>query len=408
MPALKRFKIRMKQLYLVLLLLPLVAGAQPVPTLSDSARISLITVAPGEELYSTFGHSALRVRDPQNRIDRCYNYGTFDFEQPNFLMKFLRGRLLYFLNVERYRDFEASNLYELRPMREQMLAVDATQRQRLFELLQTNARPENREYKYDFFYDNCATRIRDVVQETFFYQLQWDSTVLPPGRTMRQLLRPYLLEKPWTQFGIDLLIGLPADRRALATDYMFLPDHMHDLFGAARIDASTPLVRSEHTIPEHGLPREPYQAGLLDRPLWVMLFVAALGVASLFNARAERIFDTIFWFVIGLAGVVIAFLWFFTDHAATKTNFNLFWALPTHLLVFWRRRRSGWLENYFVGTSVLAFVLLVFWAWMPQEMPPAAVPIVALIAVKGVVRRWRNAREDEREEARLEITEVGN
>ncbi|MBL7807773.1 MAG: DUF4105 domain-containing protein, partial [Saprospiraceae bacterium] len=175
----------MKRLLLFLLLLPFAGIAQ---TLSDSAQISLMTVAPGEFVYSTFGHSAIRVKDPGTRFDRCYNYGTFDFEQPNFLLKFCQGKLLYNLDIESYRSFEYGNLQDRRTMQEQVLNINQEQKQRLFDLLQENYKEENRYYKYDFFYDNCATRIRDIVQETFFHQLQLDSSSLPPKATMRQLL----------------------------------------------------------------------------------------------------------------------------------------------------------------------------------------------------------------------------
>lgn len=361
--------------------------AQVVPVLSDSARISLMTVSPGSELYSVFGHSAVRVYDPITRINRVYNYGTFDFDQPNFYLNFCRGKLLYALDVESYRNFEYGNLHDLRWMEEQVLNLNGEQRQRIFSLLQTNALPENKDYKYDFFYDNCATRIRDLVKETFFHQITFDSSGLKPGVTMRQLLKPYLKNYPWTDFGIDLILGLAADRKALAEDYMFLPDHLRDLVGATKLDGKTPLVRAEHLIPEYKIDQPAFTPGFLDRPLWVMSFIALMGLLSMANRRTERIFDTIFWFVLGLAGLVIALLWFATEHTATKTNLNLFWALPTHLLFFWRRSKSEFVENYFTGAAILAALMLVFWAWIPQALPVAAIPLVVLVVVKGIWRR---------------------
>lgn len=365
------------------------ASAQtPAFSLSDSAFISLITVAPGEELYSTFGHSALRVSDPAQQFDRCYNYGTFDFDQPNFLLKFCRGRLLYYLNVERHRDFEYGNLLDGRAMEEQKLNLDEAQKQRLFMLLQANARPENRSYKYDFFYDNCATRIRDIVREAFFHQIFFDSTSAPRGATMRQLLRPYLAEHPWTQFGIDLALGQVADRVARPEDFMFLPDYLHDIFGATQIETGKPLVQNERRIPPRGLERATFQPGLLDRPLFYTSLIALIGLLCLANPRAERIFDPLFWFVLGALGLVMLLLWVATDHSATKNNWNLLWALPTHLLFFWRRSRSEFVENYFTGVSILAALTLLFWAFIPQEMPVAAIPFVALVAVQGAWRRF--------------------
>lgn len=374
------------------------AVSSSAQTLSDSAQISLMTVVPGEFVYSTFGHSAIRVKDPVTRFDRCYNYGTFDFEQPNFILKFCQGKLLYNLDVESYRSFEYGNLHDRRPMQEQVFNMNQAQKQRLFDLLVENYKEENRYYKYDFFYDNCATRIRDIVQETFTYQLRFDTSDLKPGTTMRQLLQPYIEDKPWLDFGIDLVLGLPADRRASTADFMFLPDYVHSLFAKAQTGEGTPLVKSERNIPETPNPKEPFKPTPLDRPLWIMGFVALIGLLSMANPRTEHIFDTVFWFVLGLAGLIIALLWFATDHSATKTNLNILWAWPTHLLFFWRTRRSGPTENYFTVAALTAALLLIFWKWMPQEMPTPALPLVALIVVKGLWRRyWKKSKESELE-----------
>lgn len=359
------------------------------PPLSDSSTVSLMTVAPGDAVYSYFGHSALRVRDPQGRLDRCYNYGTFDFDQPNFLLKFCRGKLLYMLDTEPTRAFEYGNLHDHRSMREQILRLNREQRQAIFNFLENNALPENRSYKYDFFYDNCATRIRDAVNSSLEYRLHYDTSGLQRPQTMRQLLRPYLTQHPWTQFGIDLVLGMPADRVAHAEQFMFLPDYVHDLFARASIDGSTPLVQAEHQIPEQPFPRLQMPGGLFSSPFWVMVLVAVLGLLSMGNLRLERIFDTLFWFVLGLAGLIMALLWFATDHSATKDNLNLMWALPTHLLFFWRRTRTEVTEIYFTAAAILAAIALAFWKFLPQELPLAAMPLAGLVVVKGMWRHWK-------------------
>lgn len=360
----------------------------PASQLSPDARISLMTVAPGEYVYSTFGHSAIRVYDPQQRLDRCYNYGTFDFEQPNFLLKFCRGKLLYFLDLEPYRSFEYGNLSDRRAMKEQWLQLDTVQKQRLFSLLQENAKEENRYYKYDFFYDNCATRIRDIVKESLFHQIAFDSTQLPLGLTMRDLLHQYLTTLPWTEFGIDLVLGTPADRRAAPEAFMFLPDYVHDMFGAAKLPNGAPLVGREIFTPQQPFPASEWKPGFFERPLFVTCFVALLGLLSMANPRTEHIFDTIFWFVLGLAGLIMALLWFATDHSATKYNYNLMWAMPTHLLVFWRLRATEQLRHYFTVMAILAALALIFWKFWPQAMPTAAIPLAGLVVVKGLWRQW--------------------
>ncbi|MEZ4918745.1 MAG: DUF4105 domain-containing protein [Saprospiraceae bacterium] len=375
------------------LLFSLALPAQNVRQLSAESQISLMTVAPGPFMYSAFGHSAIRVFDPVNRIDRCYNYGTFDFQQPNFYLKFCQGKLLYYLDVETYRNFEYGNLYDKRAMQEQVLSLTQEEKERLFSLLLDNSLEENKYYKYDFFYDNCATRIRDILNETFYYRLEFDSSGLGQPKTMRQLLHPYLSDKPWLRFGIDLVLGMPADKKASADQFMFLPDYLHDLMGSAKLNGERNLVLREREIPVRGDTET--KPGFLDvfTPMWLMILVAVLGVLSMFNTRAARVFDFIFWLLLGIAGLVIAFLWFATDHSATKMNWNIMWALPTHLLYFWRTKKSEWADNYFMATAMLAGLALLLWMVIPQDMPKEAIPIMILIVIKGMWGRY-GKRED--------------
>lgn len=365
----------------------IVAGAQQTRTLSPQAQISLMTVAPGSELYSTFGHSAVRVFDPVERVDRVYNYGTFDFDQPNFYLNFCRGKLLYMLDLEPNRSFQKGNLAEGRFMKEQVLGLTDAQKIRLFNLLEDNALEQNRYYKYDFFYDNCATRIRDIVNLSAFEQVRFDTAGFAKGITLRQMLKPYLAAHPWTDFGIDLVLGVPADKIATPEQAMFLPDGLHDAFAKAKLPEGIPLVVSENRIPAGSDDASVKISDGPGQPFWVMLMVLLVGAATMFNKHAAVVFDTIFWFILGIGGLIIAFLWFFTDHGATKTNLNLFWALPTHLLFFYKRKRTPNTELYFMVTGIVAAMLLFCWTFLPQEFPIAALPLLVLILIKGLWRR---------------------
>ncbi|MBK8428545.1 MAG: DUF4105 domain-containing protein [Lewinellaceae bacterium] len=152
-----------------------------------------------------------------------------------FCLKFCRGKLLYFLDLEPYRSFEYGNLSDRRGMKEQWLQLDTVQKQRLFTLLQENAKEENRYYKYDFFYDNCATRIRDIVKESLFHQIAFDSTQLPLGLTMRDLLHQYLTTLPWTEFRNRPRAGYARRPPRRAGSLYVLPDYVHDMFAAAKL-----------------------------------------------------------------------------------------------------------------------------------------------------------------------------
>jgi Domain of unknown function (DUF4105) len=356
--------------------------AQAAFDLSDTAFVSLLTADAGTELYSTFGHSALRVCDPPNRVDQCYNYGTFDFDQPNFYVNFCRGKLLYSLNVEPFRYFERVYQREGRGVKEQVLQLNPAQVQRLFDLLQDNAQPENRNYKYDFFYDNCATRIRDIVAKASGNPDLLNQPYDLGDHTMRQLLRPSLKTMPWTQFGIDLVLGQPTDAKATLRDAMFLPRYLETAFSVAKINDTTALVSNTRTVVK-ALTIGDAPTGS-HAPLLAMSVLAGLVLAGLLWPPLARYIDPLFWFALGTAGLIMFLLWFFTDHSATKTNWNLLWALPTHLLVFWRSRRTtGWIPTYFKVAGALAGLALVGWAFFPQEMPLAGIPIAFAVLAKG-------------------------
>ena len=199
-----------RQLLLSLLLLISYQWLYSSVQLSEGSKISLLTCSSGEELYSVFGHSAIRVNDPDNKIDLVYNYGTFDFSTSYFYFKFAHGNLNYMLASGQFRYFLPGYVMENRSVKEQILNLSQKERQKLFDAIIVNSQPENRNYRYDFFYDNCATRIRDIVLKSIEgqYVIDKEST---HNMTMRQLYGQYLNKSLWTQFGIHLLLGMKAD-----------------------------------------------------------------------------------------------------------------------------------------------------------------------------------------------------
>lgn len=171
----------MKALAIFLFLIPGILPAQQ--RLSDQAEISVMTFGPSQQvLYTAFGHSAFRVYDPVLGIDEAYNYGVFDFDQPNFYLNFARGNLMYRLDVSDYKEFEYVYVYFNRSVRQQTLNLTQGQKQRLYAFLQWNALPENQFYRYDYFYDNCATKMPNILVHVFGDTVQL--TVLTSRRTI--------------------------------------------------------------------------------------------------------------------------------------------------------------------------------------------------------------------------------
>lgn len=360
--------------------------------LSERAEISVLTCGPWQgELYTAFGHSAFRIFDPLNGINDVYNYGVFDFNRPNFYLNFARGNNIYQLGVFDYRSFEYSYIYHNRYIHEQVLNLSADEKQRLFEFLQWNALPENQEYLYDYFYDNCATKIPEVMLEVFGDSVEFDGSYIDTDYSFRELTDLYLDEQPWGDLGIDIGLGLPTDKKATPYQYMFLPEFVESGFAHAYIyhdGIKEPLVRETNIIYE-SQPEES-AAGPFHPLLVFILFLLVTSLISLRDIRRARLsqgFDILLFGITGLLGMLLVILWLGTNHQAAAKNLNLLWALPTHLLVIPALlRRKRWLRTYFIAVAVLMILLLAIWFFLPQKLHYSLIPFVAAVAVRAYTR----------------------
>ena len=348
--------------------------------LSPEAEISILTAGPGEDLYAVFGHSAMWVYDPVNDIDEVYNWGTFDFETPNFYSKFLQGRLLYQLSVSPMQQFLFSYNRAGRWVEQQRLNLTEEEKQRIDDFLQVNRRPENIHYLYDFFYDNCATRIRDILDQEL--DIDWGPDPHEQEqRTFRDLVALYVTHIPWTGFGIDILLGLPADKTAGQWHAMFIPDELFDSAQRARHDDGRLLVDAHAEIlAEQYIPGE----GTFLSPTVILWLFFILGLISLRQPRLAKLFAKVHFTILGLLGIIVFFMWFLSDHIATGMNLDLLWTLPTHLYFVYRAgtKKPGRLPGlYFKVVLIISLILLVTWPVNPQDFHQAALPLIALSAV---------------------------
>ncbi|PZX15342.1 uncharacterized protein DUF4105 [Breznakibacter xylanolyticus] len=366
--------------------------------LSEQAHISLLTCSPGEELYSVFGHSALRVSDSETGHDWVFNYGTFDFSTSWFYLKFAHGNLNYMLSVGRFSHFMPGYMVENRRVEEQVLNLNAVERQRLFDALVANAAPENRDYRYDFFYDNCATRIRDMVIQAVGGKVLIDS-VSDHSLSMRQLYGQYLQHSLWTEFGIHLLLGMKADVPATPYSEMYLPDYLSLQFSKmhfVRDSLTVPLVSSHSVLLEQTPAVTASNIDLSPRLLlsFFLLLVVGLSLAQWRLGWNLIVLDRFLFILTGMVGVLLAYLWFISCHTVTAYNFNLLWALPTNLVMgLMSRRCKGYTllaRIALVGTGLLG----VFYVFVPQQFPGGLFLLVCAIAIRlffyvGIVKRLR-------------------
>ncbi|AEV31094.1 hypothetical protein Oweho_0070 [Owenweeksia hongkongensis DSM 17368] len=364
--------------------------------LTDKAEIRIVTCGPYQgELYSAFGHSAIRVYDPSQAIDLIYNYGVFNFNQPNFYLNFAKGHLKYRLAVSRYQPFVDSYIDENRFVHEQILNLTPAQNQKVFDFLQWNAQEENMHYYYDYFYDNCATRVRDVMKKALGDSVRFDDSHITTNYTIRDLCDIYLQEQPWGDLGIDLCLGLPMDKNATPWMYMFLPDYVEQGFDHAYIKGQRgekPLVKETVNTFE-ALPEKAETNWNTPFLYFTALLVLGLLITYQgYNAkRGLYWFDAVIFSIIGLIGWFLFVLWLATDHRAAAQNMNLLWAIPLHFpvaLILLKKKKPNWLKPYFTLTALLAFITLIAWPWWPQDLNNSLIPFVLLIMVRAVYIRW--------------------
>ena len=360
--------------------------------LSSQSQISIITADPGQEaLFTVFGHSAIRVVDPTNQIDYAFNYGVFDFDQPNFYLNFAKGYLNYMLAQQQAERFVYQYVYYNRSVHEQFLDLSLTQKQAMYDFLMNNAQPENRYYLYDYFYDNCATRVRDVFETVLGEGLQFDPEYLTARDSFRSLVDSLTKEQPWGDFGIDLCLGLPMDKKISSYEYMFLPEYIRQAFSKATIkdvDSSTKPVVQKSRVIYQSTPSEDTTPFLTPKLVFWTLFliVLILTYTGYRNQREFKGFDVIWFSLLGFLGVFLFALWFATDHGAAAWNLNLLWAIPLHLpaaFLLLNKQKPNILRFYFLGAMALMVMLLVTWPWNPQGYNAAFFPIALISLVRS-------------------------
>ncbi len=306
-------------------------------SLTENAEISIITVDSGNNLVDAWGHSAIRVRDASQGFDLAFNYGTYDFNTPNFYGKFAQGKLLYVLSLGHFHNFLRNYIRENRTVKEQVLNLTYEEKQQYFSFLRNNAKPENRAYLYDFLFDNCATKLRDVSDEIFTNKIEF-SYDFANGKedTFRELIHDYLDNHAWGAFGIDLALGSVIDRKVKPLEYAFLPDYIFESFKSASITSNgqrKDLIKSTTVL----YTSEPKKVSFSLSPSLIFSLIALVVIFFTYrdykSKKRSRWLDVTLFSVTGLIGVFVLLLWFATDHSATAKNFNFLWAFAPNLVV---------------------------------------------------------------------------
>ncbi len=327
-------------------------------------------------------------------IDYAFNYGVFDFDQPNFYLNFARGRNYYMLAVYRYEDFERGYVRDGRYVHEQILQLTLPQKEKILRFLMWNAQPENRTYRYDYYHDNCATRIRDILVDQLGDELIVDSAFFKPEHSFRQKTGEYLDPLQWGDLGIDICLGLPIDRTMYSNEYMFLPEYIESFVNKMKIKSDSGWVaivketqiNNEATVLAWSSLVHPWLAFT-----FLLVIIASISMYDWRRRKLSSWFDVILFGIVGLVGVLLFMLWFFTDHHDAARNFNLLWAFPLHLvasIMLLSKKGTHLLSKYFLFCSAMLVLTLAFWWALPQELNVYLIPVAIGLGIRCITN-WK-------------------
>ena len=378
---------RMKKFILLFLLITKVAFVSAASL--DSVRISLLTCAPGTEIYALFGHTAIRYEDPKRGQDWVYNYGMFNFREPNFVMRFVRGETDYQLGRIPFSYFEAEYAMRGSAVYQQVLNLTNEEKIRLITSLEENYRPVNRVYRYNYFYDNCTTRARDKIEESIY-----GTVVYPEGAnnvSFRDIVHEYTAGHEWSEFGIDLCLGMDADKHIDIRRQMFAPFYMKRFASEAmihRADTVVPFVAEEFKVVDAERTEEdvcwcsPMMGAML-----LLLFTLLMVWRSVRKGRFPWAWDALLFGAQGFGGIIVSFLFFFSVHPTVGSNWLVVLFNPLPLIYLpWMIYKDvkGKKDRYHGINSVCLTFFIILMPLLLQEFNLTVLPLALSLLLTSV------------------------
>lgn len=351
---------------------------------SAKTEISLLTCKPHAQIYSLYGHTAIRVVDTEQNTDVAINWGVFDASQPNFVAKFVLGFTDYTMSIVPTEYFLREYEYYGSPVYQQRLNLTETEKARIMKALDENYRPENRVYRYNYVYDNCTTRARDIILSNIDGKTSCVKTFLQKGdKTFRDLLHWKTNKYDWCKAGNDLVIGLRADRNAIHSEREFLPEILAADFDSATIiradGKQVALVDSAFWLLKDVQPHfEPMPDFPLTPTMFAIVILALVVAWTLYEKTKEKRLkwlDVAFFYICGIAGL-LPFAMIFSQHPFVQINLQLLVLNPLWLFLMspWTKWKHRWnvalvmvvlffigniFQSYAEGMNILALSLLV-------------------------------------------------
>lgn len=380
------------------------AQTRILPEPADSAEtitVSLITCAPGGEVYELEGHSGLRLQ--YSGYDYVVNWGLFDFNSPGFVFRFVKGETDYCVGTTPTSYFLGQYAYQNRTVTEQTLNLTPDQSMRLLCAIDTAMTPMNRTYRYNYVYDNCSIRPLRYLEEAIGTPIKFGPDAV--NSTFRREMTRFHANYPWYQFGIDIALGSGIDKDITLREALFAPVTLCQEAASAQIQSDgqwQPLVKNTAILYEAEgtgavLPATPWWMTPMAVMSLLLILSAVVSVIDIKLGRQSKWFDAVLFCGLGLTGIVVAFLVFISVHEATTPNWNLLWLNPLALLVpalMWWRRFQGVLKCYhWLNLAAIATMMVVAVAGL-QVINMAFVPLMLADALRSAtnLRLYREAK----------------
>jgi hypothetical protein len=357
---------------------------------AQDTTIYLLTCSPGTATYSIYGHSAIRVVIPHIKSDQVFNWGVFDFSTPNFAWKFAKGKLNYLLAVFPYDSFMQEYFIDKRSVYSQKINLDASEKRILLGLIQTNLLPENRSYKYDFFYDDCSTRIRDLIEKAVGTKLIYPPDEANQMHTFREMVGKYQKSYPWLKMGVDFIMGTPGEVKASFRDRMFLPLDLQKNLTQAVINHDQkmiPLLSSAEPILEFDQPVVKNRFYTTPIFIFMLLFIIIVFLSAMYlRGTLINILDLVLFSVFSLLSALMIFFNFFTDHQQMKLNINIIWFNPAIIIclicLIFRKAGEIWFRVVFLLSLIYLPLILIF----PYATNNSFVPVMLILVLRSSAR----------------------
>lgn len=354
-------------------------GAQSM-TNPDRIQISLLTCSPGKEVWAQYGHTAIRYYDKESGEDLAINYGIFSLDQTYFIPRFVLGMTDYRMGVQPMDMFLAQYSYEGRGVVEQVLNLSAEDKEVIYKALQENMKPENVVYRYNYFFDNCTTRARDMLVNHLHGKV-----VYPPAEedaTFRSMIHKWNNKYEWSQFGEDLLLGVNADRKTTKSEQQFLPENLRSDFDKARYNGK-PLVKETNVLLD--AETEVAEPVFPLSPLSVALIFAVISlVMMLFSYRRQQVYwawDLALMLTSGLMGIIF-FVMIFSQHPCVSLNFILLFFNPLPLFFLYstiKKKKVIWWKIWGV------LIILGLFGSLFQEIPLPILIVASFLLLHCIV-----------------------